>query len=75
MERDPILAASPKVYDLTKEEQRELTAQKINRVSRYIEVESFDELERRLSLISVFDPQLHTQNRGSFRVIFELCQR
>lgn len=61
MERDPILAASSKVYDLTKEQQRELTAQKINRVSRYIEVESFEELERRLSLISVFDPQLHTR--------------
>lgn len=61
MERDPILAAKSKDYDLTKAEQRELTLKKINRISRYIESETFDEFERRMSLISVFDPQLHTR--------------
>lgn len=61
MERDPILAASPKVYDMSKEEHRKLTAQKINRLARYIEVDNFEQVERRLSLISVFDPQLHTR--------------
>lgn len=61
MERDPILAASPKDYDATKAEHREITIQKINRLSRYIEVETFDELERRLSIVSVFDPAFHTR--------------
>lgn len=61
MERDPILAVSPKIYDMTKAEHRELTARKINRIARYIEVDTFDSLERRLSLISLFDPQLHTR--------------
>ncbi|KAK7679108.1 fatty-acyl coenzyme A oxidase [Cerrena zonata] len=61
MERDPILAASPKQYDFTKAEHREWTAKKIARLSKYIELETFDEFERRISLISVFDPQLHTR--------------
>lgn len=61
MEKDPILAASPKDYDATKAEHRELTVKKINRLSRYIEVETFDQLERRLSIISVFDPSFHTR--------------
>lgn len=61
MERDPILAASPKDFDMTKAQVRENTIKKINRLSRYIENETFDEFERRMSLISVFDPQLHTR--------------
>lgn len=61
MERDPILAASPKDYDATKAEHRKITIQKIDRLSRYIEVETFDELERRLSIVSVFDPSFHTR--------------
>lgn len=61
MERDPILAASPKDYDATKAEHRHITIQKIDRLSRYIEVETFDELERRLSIVSVFDPSFHTR--------------
>ncbi|CUM65898.1 uncharacterized protein PRCAT00003548001 [Priceomyces carsonii] len=61
MERDPIMSANPNYYDLTKEQQRELTALKINRLSRYIEIETFDKFERSMSLISVFDPQLHTR--------------
>lgn len=61
MERDPILAASPKMYDMSKDEIRELTARKIDRLSRYIEVDSLDSLERRLSIISMFDPHLHTR--------------
>lgn len=61
MERDPVLAASTKDYDATKAEHREITIQKINRLSRYIEVETFDALERRLSIVSVFDPSFHTR--------------
>lgn len=61
METDPILAASSKDYDATKAEHRETTIKKIDRLSRYIEVDTFDELERRLSIISVFDPAFHTR--------------
>lgn len=61
MERDPILASSSKIYDMTKAQHREITAKKIARLTKYIEDGTFDELERRLSLISVFDPQLHTR--------------
>lgn len=53
MERDPILAASPKDYDATKAEHRAFTLQKIDRLARYIEFETFDELERRLSIVCV----------------------
>ncbi|KAK6462279.1 acyl-coenzyme A oxidase 4 [Scheffersomyces coipomensis] len=69
MERDPILAADYNYYDLTKEQQRQLTAEKISRVARYIEVESFQDFNRRLSLIGVFDPQVSTRigvNLGLF---------
>lgn len=60
-ERDPVMAASPKDYDATKAEHRAITIQKIDRLSRYIEVETFDRLERRLSIVSVFDPSFHTR--------------
>lgn len=69
MERDPILAADSKYYDLTKDEQRELTAVRINRLARYIETENFEDFNRRLSLVGVFDPQLSTRvgvNLGLF---------
>lgn len=69
MERDPILAASSKDYDLGKAEQRELTALKIARVAQYLENETFDDFNKRLSLIGVFDPQVGTRigiNLGLF---------
>lgn len=61
METDPILAASSKDYDATKAEHRETTLKKINRLTRYIEVETFDQFERRMSIISLMDPQFHTR--------------
>lgn len=69
MERDPILAANPNFYELSKEEQRELTAVRISRLARYMEVDSREEYVRRFSLISVFDPQLNVRinvNLGLF---------
>ncbi|CAN3358260.1 acyl-coenzyme A oxidase 2 [Diutina catenulata] len=69
MERDPILASTPAYYDLTKDEQRELTAKKISRIARYLESNSFEQFEQRLSLIGVFDPQVGTRvgvNLGLF---------
>ncbi|PSK35299.1 hypothetical protein C7M61_004757 [Candidozyma pseudohaemuli] len=61
METDPILAASSHDYDATKAEHRENTLKKINRLTRYIEVETFDSFERRMSIISLMDPQFHTR--------------
>lgn len=69
MERDPILKSNPHFYDLSKEEQRELTALKIDRISQYLEGDTPNEYARRSSLISVFDPQLNTRigvNLGLF---------
>lgn len=60
-ERDLVMAAGPQDYDATKAEHRAITIQKIDRLSRYIEVENFDQLERRLSVVSVFDPSFHTR--------------
>ena len=69
MERDPILSSDSKYYELTKAEQRELMAVKINRVSRYLETDSYENFNRRLSIMSIFDPQLTTRigiNLGLF---------
>lgn len=56
MERDPILGASYKDYEMTKLEQREMSALRINRMSRYIESDSDSDFQRRLNLLSVYDP-------------------
>lgn len=61
MEKDPVLASRSDYYDMTKDQLREVTLKKINRLSQYLELESFDLFEKRMSLISVFDPQLHTR--------------
>ncbi|RCK57281.1 Acyl-coenzyme A oxidase 4 [Candida viswanathii] len=69
MERDPILFTDGSYYDLTKDQQRELTAVKINRIARYREQESIDTFNKRLSLIGIFDPQVGTRigvNLGLF---------
>jgi acyl-CoA oxidase len=69
MERDPILAASTKFFDLTAKENRELTAKRIARLAQYLENESFDHFNKRLSLVGVFDPSLGTRvgvNLGLF---------
>ncbi|KAK6455121.1 acyl-coenzyme a oxidase [Scheffersomyces xylosifermentans] len=69
MERDPILNTDLKYYDLTKDEQRELTVHKINRLARYIEGDNFSDFQRRLSIVNAFDPQVGTRlgvNLGLF---------
>ncbi|EGW31447.1 acyl-coenzyme A oxidase 4 [Spathaspora passalidarum NRRL Y-27907] len=69
MERDPVLFTDASYYDLTKDQQRALTAVKINRVSRYLEGDSIDTFNKRLSLIGLFDPQVATRigvNLGLF---------
>lgn len=69
MERDPILATGPGYYDTNKSDERETTATKIARVAQYLESESFDDFQLRLSLLHVFDPQVGTRigvNLGLF---------
>lgn len=69
MERDPVLFTDCSYYDLTKEQQRALTAAKINRMSRYLEDDSVQVFEKRLSIIGLFDPQVSTRigvNLGLF---------
>ena len=69
MERDPILSSDSSYYDLTKNQQRELAVKKIARLGQYIETESFEDFNRRLSLVGVFDPQVATRlgvNLGLF---------
>ncbi|KAG7194164.1 fatty-acyl coenzyme A oxidase [Scheffersomyces spartinae] len=69
IERDPVLTSSPRMYDMSKAEQRDVTVDKINRLSKYIEVESFSDFNLRLNILSVFDPQVMTRigvNLGLF---------
>lgn len=58
---DPVLVTSKSYYDLTKPQLRELCAHKVKRLSSYIENESFEEFENRLSLLSVSDPAVATR--------------
>ncbi|KAI5960224.1 POX1, partial [Candida theae] len=69
MERDPILFTDGSYYDMSKEQLREFTAAKINRLSRYLEVDSLDVFNIRQSLIGVIDPAVGTRmgiNLGLF---------
>jgi len=69
MERDPVLFTDGSVYDMSKEQLREATAAKINRVSRYLETDPIHIFSTRLSLIGVFDPAVFTRigvNLGLF---------
>ncbi|EMG50426.1 Acyl-coenzyme A oxidase 4 [Candida maltosa Xu316] len=69
IERDPILFTDGSYYDLTKDQQRELTVLKINRLSRYREGDSVDTFNKRLSIMGVVDPQVATRigvNLGLF---------
>ena len=69
MEKDPVLKVDASYYNLTKEEQREDTAKKIDRISRYFENEFPDQQAQRLSILGVFDPQVFTRigvNLGLF---------
>ncbi|KAI5959021.1 hypothetical protein KGF57_002214, partial [Candida theae] len=61
MERDPILFTDGSYYDMTKNQQRESTAAKINRLSRYLEGDSPETFMRRLSLLMFFDPAVGTR--------------
>ncbi|RCK57473.1 Acyl-coenzyme A oxidase 5 [Candida viswanathii] len=69
MQKDPILKVDASYYNLTKDQQREVTAKKIARLSRYFEHEYPDQQAQRLSILGVFDPQVFTRigvNLGLF---------
>ncbi|KAK8441894.1 fatty-acyl coenzyme A oxidase [Candidozyma auris] len=69
LDRDPILATGNKYYDLTKDQQRENTAVRIARLAQYIENDSQETWNQRVSLLSVLDPQTGTRigvNLGLF---------
>ncbi|ODQ81294.1 hypothetical protein BABINDRAFT_160659 [Babjeviella inositovora NRRL Y-12698] len=68
-ERDPILSTSTAVYDLTKEQKRELTARKIARMAQYLENDTPAVFSKRLHLMNTVDPQVGTRiaiNLGLF---------
>ncbi|ODQ77316.1 hypothetical protein BABINDRAFT_18484, partial [Babjeviella inositovora NRRL Y-12698] len=55
-ERDPIISSSTAVYDLSKDQKRELTAKKIARLAQYLENDTPEEFSKRLHLLNAFDP-------------------
>ncbi|KAG5422265.1 POX1 [Candida metapsilosis] len=61
MERDPILRVDGSHYDMSKEQLREVTAKRIDRLARYIEGDSLDQFERRMSLLGAFEPGVGTR--------------
>ncbi|KAI0464246.1 fatty-acyl coenzyme A oxidase [Komagataella kurtzmanii] len=63
IERDTILKTNASYYDLTKDQHREVTAQKIARLATYIEKDApiFENFQKRLNLIAIVDPQLGTR--------------
>ncbi|KAH3679583.1 hypothetical protein WICMUC_000916 [Wickerhamomyces mucosus] len=59
---DPILVSKRSYYDLTKEQLREQSIKKIQRLASYIEIaKDAGEFEDRLSLLSISDPAVGTR--------------
>lgn len=63
IERDPVLAVKPEYYEMSREEHRKLTADKIARLAQYMEQDApnFQVFQDRLNLIAMIDPQLGTR--------------
>lgn len=63
IERDPVLAVKPEYYEMSRDEHRKLTADKIARLSQYMEQDApdFQVFQDRLNLIAMIDPQLGTR--------------
>lgn len=59
--RDPILVTGIDYYDLTKDQQRELSAKKIARLAQYIEQDSPEVFENRYNWLSLADPATGTR--------------
>lgn len=63
IERDPILKVKPEYYELSRDEHRKLTADKIARLAQYMEQDApnFQNFQDRLNLVAMIDPQLGTR--------------
>ena len=58
IERDPVLQTRPEHFDITQKGERELVAERINKMARYIEIEPYAKFRRRLQLMTVIDPSM-----------------
>ena len=58
IERDPILQTRPEQFDNTQKQEREMVANRINQMSKYLETEPYGKFRRRLQLMTVIDPSL-----------------
>lgn len=58
LERDPVIKPSYKDYELSTDEHRVQTTRRIERMTRYIELEPIEVFNRRLNLVTMFDPSL-----------------
>ncbi|CAH6722924.1 acyl-coenzyme A oxidase [[Candida] jaroonii] len=58
LERDGILSSRFDEYDMSTEETRELTAVRIDRLTQYLETESFEDFFKRLNIVTVYDMSL-----------------
>lgn len=58
IERDPILQTRPEHFDITQKQERELVAQRIDKMARFIEIEPYAKFRRRLQLMTVIDPSM-----------------
>ncbi|AWU76594.1 uncharacterized protein C5L36_0C05250 [Pichia kudriavzevii] len=63
IERDPILQVKSNYYEMSREEHRKITAEKIARLAQFMEEDSpnFQVFQDRLNLIAMIDPQLGTR--------------
>lgn len=63
IERDPILQVKPDYYELSRDQHRKLTANKIARLALYMEQDApdFQTFQDRLNLVALIDPQLGTR--------------
>ncbi|PWN52557.1 acyl-CoA oxidase [Violaceomyces palustris] len=58
--RDPVFYSSD-IYDLTKDQIRERTMQRIQKLAHYVTSESVDDFQKRMELMSLLDPGLWTR--------------
>jgi acyl-CoA oxidase len=56
LERDPVLRTNMDDYELSRDQARQLSAARINRMARYIETDSAEDFSRRLNLLTIYDP-------------------
>lgn len=58
LERDPILQTTPRQYEYSTHEEREIVGIKIKQMAKYLELEGDQQFFKRLNLVNVIDPSL-----------------